>query len=529
MDDEVENKKRIVEFFYEKDILLNPDIFRLIKDHDLNEFYENLKNNEFFEEMLVLNKNVTEILDESEGSEFNWDEFEKAEMQPEKNKNTKIYERFLEFLSKEKKQPEVTRQNSSVNVIFSYEDDPKQKEVQDFISLFNARHKAMEKILRNRQEIKNLTSINKIIMKKDRTDISLIGMVKEIAQTKNNNLVLVVEDPTGEIKVLVNKNKPDLYAQAKEIVPDEVIGIVGVNGANIVFANSILWPDIPLNTELKKSPDEAHAIFLSDLHVGSKQFLPEEFNKFLKWINGRLGDEKQKELAEKIKYLFIIGDLVDGVGIYPEQDSELLIKDIYDQYSRCAELLKQIPENIRIIICPGNHDAMRIAEPQPQLYKDFAAPLWALPNITMVSNPSVVRIHEMTNFPGFDVLLYHGYSFDHYVANVDAIRRGGGYDRADLIMKFLLKRRHLAPTHTSTLYMPDPNKDPLVIETPPDFFVTGHIHKTCVASYRNITMICGSCWQSKTAFQEKVGHHPEPARVPIVNLQTRRIKILRFS
>ena len=96
-------------------------------------------------------------------------------------------------------------------------------------------------------------------------------------------------------------------------------------------------------------------------------------------------------------------------------------------------------------------------------------------------------------------------------------------------MKFLLKRRHLAPTHSSTLHMPDANQDALVIDRVPDFFVAGHIHKSSVSSYRNIRMICGSCWQSKTPFQEKVGHHPEPCRVPIVNLQTRNVKILKFG
>jgi DNA polymerase II small subunit len=171
---------------------------------------------------------------------------------------------------------------------------------------------------------------------------------------------------------------------------------------------------------------------------------------------------------------------------------------------------------------------MRIAEPQPPLYKEFAEPLYRLPNTIMVSNPSLVNIDSSENFPGFDILLYHGYSFDFFVSEVDSIRNNGGYDRADLIMKFLLKRRHLAPTHTSTLYIPDTIRDPLVIDKVPDFFVSGHIHKSITANYRNTTMVCGSCWQSKTSFQEKVGHHPEPSRVPIANLKTREMKILKF-
>jgi len=217
------------------------------------------------------------------------------------------------------------------------------------------------------------------------------------------------------------------------------------------------------------------------------------------------------------------------VGIYQGQEEDLVIKDIYDQYQVCAEYLSAIPTEKHIILCPGNHDAMRIAEPQMIIYEDVAKPLFELPNVIMVSNPGIVNIHSSEDFPGFDVLLYHGYSFDYYAAEVESIRNNGGYDRADLIMKFLLKRRHLAPTHSSTLYSPDVEKDSLVIRKIPDFFVTGHIHKCAVSNYRNVAMICGSCWQSKTSFQEKFGHNPEPCRVPIVNLSSREMKIMKFG
>ena len=304
--------------------------------------------------------------------------------------------------------------------------------------------------------------------------------------------------------------------------------MIGSNAENIVFANNVIWPDVP-HRDLKKSPDESYALFLSDLHVGSNNFLDGDFNKFIKWINGEAGSDKQKEIAKKVKYIFIVGDLIDGCGIYPGQDADLVIKDIKEQYRESARLLKQMPEHIPLIICPGNHDAMRIAEPQPKLYEDFAKPIYDMPNTIMVSNPAYINIHASDKFPGFDVLMYHGYSFDFFVANVNSIRSNGGYNRADLVMKFLLKRRHLAPTHTSTLYIPDPNDDPLTIKKLPDFFATGHIHKSIAANYKNITLISGSCWQSKTEFQEKVGHNPEPSRVPLVNLNTREIKILRFG
>ena len=150
-------------------------------------------------------------------------------------------------------------------------------------------------------------------------------------------------------------------------------------------------------------------------------------------------------------------------------------------------------------------------------------------NVIMINNPGNVNIHASENFDGFNILLYHGYSFDYYVANVDSIRNGGGYDRADLIMKLLLQKRHLAPSHSSSLYIPYRNEDPLIINKIPDIFVSAHLHKSNLSSYNNITTISCSCWQSKTAFQEKMGHNPDPCKVPIINLKTREIKVLRFD
>ncbi|MCP3686262.1 MAG: DNA-directed DNA polymerase II small subunit [bacterium] len=505
-----EEKKKSIEGFLKKGILISPDVI-----DDLNTVSDETE----FNELLVLNKEAKQIMEKPE-NDVNWVDFDKSKTLLEK-RNIDTYSGFIERLS--------DKPENDVRVLFSYDEASKKRVFNDFVSYFGARFKAIEQILCNRQELNNITSINRLRMKKDRESVSIIGMVQDKQVTKNKNIMLTLEDNTGAIKVLVNKNRPELCELANDLVFDEVIGVAGVSGDKILFANKLLIPDLPLGKEIKKAPEESYVVFLSDIHVGSNNFLEKELNRFLKWIRGEIGNETQKEIAKKVKHVFIAGDLVDGIGIYPDQESELVIKDIYEQYSACAEFLKKIPSHIQIIICPGNHDAMRISEPQPAFCEDFAAPITSLPNVTAVSNPALINIASTKDFPGFDILLYHGYSFDYYVSNVDSIRVKGGYDRADLIMKFLLQRRHLAPSHTSTPYIPDKNTDPLVINKIPDFFVTGHIHKSAVASYRNVTLICGSCWQSKTSFQERVGHHPEPARVPIVNLKTREMKIMRFE
>jgi len=418
---------------------------------------------------------------------------------------------------------------TGITLVINYENKPHKFNVKDFTNVFITRYRFIENILRHRQELQNNLAINRLEKKKEKEAISIIGIILDIGVTKNGNLILKMEDLTGSISVIVSKNKTELFSLAKDLVLDEIVGIVGVCHEKVIFADQVVWPDLPEINEIKKGPEEEFVIFLSDIHVGSKKFLKEEFDKFLQWINGKVGNDQQKEIAHKVKYIIIAGDTVDGVGIYPSQEEELEIKDVKEQYIEFARLIKQIPLNKQIIICPGNHDATHLAEPQPPFYKDYAAEMFTLPNVTLVSNPAMVNIGKKDNFSGFDVLLYHGYSFDYYVANVESIRNGGGYHRADLIMKFLLKRRHLAPTFKSTPYFPGYTEDPLLIKKIPDFFITGHIHYCAVANYKGVTMISGSCWQGKTSFQEKLGHEPEPARVPIVNLKTRQIKILKFN
>ena len=508
----MEDKKKLISEFLNKGILISKDSIEKVRKEGLPEQAD----------LLYVNEDLLNIFEHT--AEINLLEFEKARAVLEKVGDEKSYNKFLNYF---KDSP--VEDISKMNVEVSFEEVSEKWEVHDFTMHFNSRLEMLQKILYSRDELKNTTSVNRVLAKRERENVALIGLVKEKKTTKNGNLMLELEDSTGTIKVLVNKNKPDLFSNSQDIVLDEVIGVSGVNGDKIVFANNVIWPDVPLTNELRKSNEEGYALFLSDLHVGSDNFLADDFNKFLAWINQKVGSKQQKDIASKVKYIFILGDLVDGVGVYPDQEKELVINDIYDQYRECTRLLKQIPDNMQLIICAGNHDALRIAEPQPPLTKEFCPGLHDMPNVSMVSNPAVVNIHSSKNFSGYKVLIYHGYSFDHYVANVDSIRNNGGYNNADLIMKFLLKRRHLAPTHASTLYVPYMNKDPLVIEQVPDFFVSGHIHKSVVAHYKNITLISGSCWQSKTPFQEKVGHIPEPGRVPIVDLATRKAKILRFG
>lgn len=395
-------------------------------------------------------------------------------------------------------------------------------EVEDFTKHFKERFTDLKNILQDHSDLSNLISINKI--SGTRQNISIIGMVYSKQITKNKNIILEVEDLTGKTKVLISASNKELYSKAEEILMDVVLGFSGSGSREMVFAKSIIFPEAMIH-ERKKSPVEEYALFIGDLHFGSKKFLKEGFLKFIDYLSGKVPNTPE---VEKIKYLFLVGDIVTGVGNYPNQERDLEINDLEEQYSKLAEILGKIRRDIKIIISPGNHDGVRLMEPQPALDERYAWPLYNLKNVYLTENPSNVNIGSKNNFGGFNVLTYHGFSFPHYANNVPNLMMKKAMNCPEEIIKYLLKNRHLAPTHSSTQYYPL-ERDGLLIKDSPDIIVSGHTHKSAVTYYNNILIVSVSCWESLTPYQEKFGNLPDHCKVPMFNLKTREIKILDFE
>ena len=396
----------------------------------------------------------------------------------------------------------------------------KKLEVRDFVKHFRNRYNFFKKILQDRPELEHLTSIDKITSNRG---FSVIAIVTSKSVTKNKNLILEVEDLTGKTKLLVTKTKEEIFEKAKEIVLDDVIGFKCSGSKDFLFVNDLFYPDSSLNDK-KRLNKEIYALFTSDFHIGSKNFLENNLNKFVKWLNS-----KDNEIRDKIKYLFVVGDSIDGVGVFPGQEKSLAIKDIKKQYEKLAEFYKKIPKHINIIQCPGQHDAVRVAEPQPPIGEDFAEPLTQIENLYLVSNPSLVEIEGSEDKEGFKVLMYHGASMHGLINEIEELRLDNAHLTPARAVKHLLKRRHLAPSHGSTIYIPNDQEDSMLIQTIPDIITTGEIHKPDIEVYNNILIIANSCWQSITPFEEKVGNQPDPCKVPLLNLKSRQIKILDFS
>ena len=506
-----EKEKKILEFL-ERGILLSPEL-----EGELDSLAS--PPTETPADLLLFDRESRGLLDEG----VDWRAFDAAKALAEKDGTSSQYARIVEHAKRHE-----LREKPGVKVLRSYTKKSKKGSYEDFVSHFNRRFRVLTSILRQRQELASATAIGRLPQRGERARVSVIGMVKKKSTTKSNNTIITIEDQTGEVVVLIRADRQEVAAIGRDIVLDEVLGVSGTLGDRILFADELFLPEVPLTHELKKGLEEEYVAVIGDPQIGSKEFLSKDFAKLLAWFNCQLGNEEQRRVAAKVKYLVVAGDLVEGVGVYPGQEEDLTIKDIKEQYVAFTRYLQQIPKHIQILVIPGNHDAGRMAEPQPPIYRDFAPDLYEMENVTMLSNPCLVNIGAKPGFTGFDMLLYHGYSLIYYSDNVPSIRERGGQKRAELIMKFLLQRRHLAPTHGSNLYMPDPEEDPLTIDRVPDIFITGHIHRVASATYRGVTLLNASTWGDITADQERRGLEPQPARLPLINLQTRDVKVINF-
>lgn len=397
-------------------------------------------------------------------------------------------------------------------------------EYTDFIFYFRDRYDKLAKMLRGRGDPMPVSALTQTTRYRQQT-VTIIGMVSEVRNTAKGHRIAVLEDPTDNINVLFynpqnnsspyankdsekEKKRQEVFAEAERLIPDEVIMVKGTlsNEGTIVFADALYRPDIPLNNAPYKSKSPGKAVFISDVHVGSDTFLQDEWNRFSKWL-----------CTCGAQYLLIAGDLVDGIGIYPDQDKELTVPNIFRQYEIFAEMLSNLPKDMSIIVSPGNHDAIRGSEPQPGLPDIFTQHFPK--NATLVENPALI------NLQGVRVLMYHGRSFDDLISMIP----GASYTHPEEMMKEMLKRRHLACTYGLRTPINASKEDKLVIDPIPEILHTGHVHICGQLKYRGVLCINTGTWQSQTSFQKQMNILPTPARAYMVDLQTLECTLYDFS
>jgi len=380
--------------------------------------------------------------------------------------------------------------------------------IEDFIKYFRDRYRRIKSMIEKKVKRKAYP-LDKLHKMKGKGDVFVVGMVSDIGTTKKGHKRVEIEDEKTSITVILMRDKIARGDLPEDILLDEVVGFIGYvsNSGDILFADSCIRPDITPKAP-RSIEEKIYTAFLSDIHVGSREFLGKTFKRFIELLNGKISRGIEEKIVSRLKYISIAGDLIDGVGVYPGQEEDLYEIDIMAQYAEVAAYLEEIPEHIHIIISPGNHDAVRPAEPQPALPKKVLKLFDSLDNVTFIGNPSYVNVH------GLDFLIYHGRSFDDIVGQIPSAK----YTDPPSIMRELLKRRHLCPTYGGRCPIAPEHIDYLVIHMEPDVFHAGHIHINGYGIYKGTVMVNSGTFQEQTEFQKKMGIHPTPGRVPILDM-----------
>lgn len=405
--------------------------------------------------------------------------------------------------------------------------------IENFLELFQDRYERIKKIYMTRIDTQNAVSPKvaktrrsptkrrsvvdgpDMRMRRPPTQI-VLGIIRNKSISKSRNVILDLEGQDDAIICVVPSSQEGIKGQqlsekANSILQDEVVCISGyVDNDGRMIADDVLFPDIPTARQIGRAKTDIYAAFISDLHCGSQEFLEDEFDRFIDWLNGRDVEESDRSIIDNLSYVFIAGDMIDGISVYPDQRYHLSISSLYDQYNLIASKLKKIPKHIKIFCIPGNHDACRQALPKPPIPRVFAEALYKLDNVTMLGDPSQLIVE------GVNILITHGDSLDDLVTTIP----GASYTDPSLPMKELLKKRHLAPIYGGKTELAPLHRDWMVIDTPPDVVHFGHAHHNAVDNYRGVQIINSGTFQSQTDFMRKQGVVPTPGIVTLLNLQT---------
>ncbi len=388
--------------------------------------------------------------------------------------------------------------------------------IEEFRHYFQSRYYSLRKVLERRRV--NFIPISEAASVKDGEEAYLVAMVQG-RQERKNSVAIEVDDPSGVLTVIVPKKNQQLFEQAGDLLQDVVVGLKVMRAGDLYVLRELLYPDVEdMSHKTLPTMPEAYVCLISDLHVGSRHFRKDFFEKFLDWLSrGRDG------VVKRISHIVVDGDLVDGVGVYPGQENDLLVKNVEDQLRQAADLLAEIPERIEIVFSPGNHEPVRKALPQPPLQPRYRDIINVRRKVTLVSNPSTLV------FDSRKVLVYHGQGLDELVQSLPEVSYSNLNETAPKVIASMLRFRHLAPVYGENTQLMPTREDRLVISEQPNLLQTGHIHVTVNTSHRGVLLVNAGAWQDQTSYQKSMGLEPMVGYAALLNLSTMTVQLKYFG
>jgi len=154
-----------------------------------------------------------------------------------------ITEQLIEYLTKER----------NINIIRENKQTSAVKRISDFVDFYNKRLEFLRKILEDKIQSKNITSINKLSYG---TETTLIGMIREIRDDK-----FKLEDSTGFISCYYSGT----------VLEDDVVGVKGIVKKEGFVVDKIYYPDVFLTHTPNYTKDDCSVLFTETLKKPSRE------------------------------------------------------------------------------------------------------------------------------------------------------------------------------------------------------------------------------------------------------------------
>lgn len=468
-----DNREKIISFFQGKGILLDPKALELMIEKSMGSSIVSLYNQEISERGYIEVKDVLRLISKPQKREASLEEIDFSEI----------------------------KANSSVD---------------DFRRVFVSRYEKLKKIVVTSGKLREVSSIS-AVKRMPKGYVKIVGMISDITETKNGHKKFRIEDTEDFMDVIImNKN-----SLSKELLlNDEVIGVIGSKpeassdrgkSEPVIFANEIIRPDIPDRMIDYTGREPEYVGSISDIHAGSKTFLRDSYSRMIQWI------KNSQDESANLKHLILSGDVIDGIGVYPGQENDLEIINPYEQYEYLAEFVNEIPEDIKVYIMPGNHDTVRLAEPQPAFNGKIRDMFSS--NVRFLPNPYNLVLNKK------NITVYHGMALNDLIELIP----GGSMDSVGSAIELMLKRRYMGSSYGGRTPIVPSQVDYHVMEQVPDIFITGHIHGHYTGNYRGVRYVNSSTWQSQTEYQKMMNYSPEPSILTLFDLNSMSVIKKDFS
>jgi predicted phosphodiesterase len=308
-------------------------------------------------------------------------------------------------------------------------------------------------------------------------------------------------------KVIV-KNGSEL---TKSLFPGLIVGILLKSYQMYYYLVDLVWPHESIRSHpsnVINTSEKKYILALSDIHIGSKLFNEVKFKSCINFINNPIN---------KIKYLVIAGDLLDGINTFPNHVEHLDILTYKQQENKVYDWLKQIRSDVIIIISPGNHDNLKgISEPQPIAHPGLDG---RLKNLICVTNPAYLKIENLL------YLIYHGRSMNSFMRSISTL----SVEKSHEIQMLMCKSGHISPVINSMNISKITKEDSLVIHELPHVFHVGHTHIVDVIHKEGITYVNAGTFQDETDYQKIRGIIPTVGYGVLINYTDyREYDIIQF-